>query len=37
MNSLFNWLGLVSGTRTFYEENIIEFKALLPMLKQIIG
>ena len=30
-------LGLVDGTRTFYEENIEEFKLLLPMLKEVIG
>jgi hypothetical protein len=35
--SLFIWLGLVSGTRTFYEENKEEFKLLLPMLKELIA
>ena len=29
-------LGLVDGTRTFYEENKEEFKLLLPMLKDLI-
>jgi len=33
----FKWLGLVSGTRTFYEENKEEFKLLLPMLKELIA
>ena len=30
-------LGLVDGTRTFYEENKEEFKLLLPMLKELIA
>jgi len=30
-------LGLVSGTRTFYEENPEEFKLLLPMLKELMA
>lgn len=30
-------LGLVRGIRTFYEQNPVEFKLLLPMLEEIIA
>ena len=33
---VYNWLGLVSGTRTFYEQNKEEFRMLLTMLKELI-